>query len=68
MKNFLVLIWLFAVCFATSLRANDMFPDRTPVPEWFHQFEPADINTLGKQYRLTDYGAINDSTILQTDK
>ena len=48
--------------------AQDRFPDGTPIPEWFHQITPTDINQLGTHYRITDHGVTNDSTILQTDK
>lgn len=48
--------------------AQDVFPDGTKVPDWFHTIEPTNINTLGKQYKLTDYDALTDSTIVQTEK
>ncbi len=48
--------------------AQDVFPDGTKVPDWFHKIVPTDINKLGKQYKLTDYNVLNDSTIVQTGK
>lgn len=48
--------------------AQDVFPDGTKVPDWFHKIEPTNINTLGKQYKLTDYNVLIDSTIVQTEK
>ena len=48
--------------------AQDVFPDGTKVPEWFHTIEPTNINILGKQYKLTDYDVVKDSTIVQTEK
>ena len=47
--------------------AQEKFPDGTPVSDWFKDSKIVDINTLGKKYILTDYGVINDSTLLQTD-
>src|SRR5690606_31328873 len=48
--------------------AQELFPDGTPIPEWFRQTTPTDIGQLGTHYRITDHGVINDSTILQTDE
>lgn len=48
--------------------AQEKFPDGTPVSDWFKDSKIVDINTLGKKYILTDYGVINDSTLLQTEK
>ncbi len=48
--------------------AQDVFPDGTPVPDWFRRNEPTLIKTLGKQYRITDYGVLKDSTVVQTKK
>jgi polygalacturonase len=45
---------------------TDLFPDGTPVPDWFRDVEPVNIAALGKPYRITGHGAVNDSTILQT--
>ncbi len=41
----------------------DLFPDGTPVPEWFRQTDEVDITKLGKQYRITDYGVLNDGKL-----
>jgi len=62
-------ISLLLVCTLLSLPffADNLFPDGTPIPDWFNQNEIVDINTLGKHYRITDYGVVNDSTILQTE-
>ena len=51
-----------------QLFAKDVFPDGTPVSDWFRQNEIVNINTLGKNYRITDYGIVNDSTVIQTEK
>jgi polygalacturonase len=45
-----------------------MFPDGTPIPDWFRQNRPVELPALGKPYRLTDYGVANDSAVLQTDR
>jgi polygalacturonase len=51
-----------------SAFAQEVFPDGTPIPDWFRQNTPADINKLGKRYRITDYKVINDSAVIQTQK
>jgi len=48
--------------------AKEVFPDGTPIPDWFRQNKPTDITKLGKQYRITDYNLSNDSTVIQTKR
>jgi len=59
---------LILLNFAFIVSAQDLFPDGTPVSDWFREIKQTDINQLGKQYKITDYGVINDSTVLQTGK
>ncbi|WP_310592130.1 rhamnogalacturonidase [Bacteroides oleiciplenus] len=47
---------------------QERFPDGTLIPAWFYQSKEADINAFGKKYYITDYGVVNDSTIVQTEK
>lgn len=42
---------------------QDVFPDGKVVPEWFHDYTPVDVASLGKQYRITDYGIFPDGKI-----
>ncbi len=48
--------------------AQEVFPDGTPISNWFRQNEPTDLKKLGKPYRITDYNIVNDSTVIQTAK
>lgn len=48
--------------------ANEKFPDGSIIPDWFKNYARVDVNSLGKKYVLTDYGVVNDSTIIQTEK
>ncbi|MCD8293167.1 MAG: glycosyl hydrolase family 28 protein, partial [Prevotellaceae bacterium] len=51
---------------ASSALAQDLFPDGTPVPDWFHDYTIPELSDLGTPYDITAYGAVNDSTVLQT--
>ncbi|RRN77188.1 exopolygalacturonase [Pseudoxanthomonas sp. SGD-10] len=65
-KGFKLLFVLLCVS-VIGVHAKDVFPDGSPVPAWFKQYKPTDINTLGKHYRITDHGVRNDSTVIQTE-
>lgn len=67
-KSIKSIIFLFSIFITTQVFSQEKFPDGTPIPDWFRKNEVVNINTLGKIYRITDYGVINDSTILQTEK
>jgi polygalacturonase len=58
------------VCFALlvnlSLVAQDLFPDGTPIPEWFRNNSPTDITKLGQRYSITKHGVKGDSNLIQT--
>lgn len=53
---------------AYGKKSNECFPDGKPIQEWFNDTTRVDVNTLGKQYVITDYGVLNDSDIIQTEK
>ena len=63
-----LITFVCAVFLCLPSLAQEKFPDGTPVSDWFKDSKIVDINTLGKKYILTDYGVINDSTLLQTEK
>ena len=44
----------------------ETWPDGTPIDSWFKDTTKVDVNALGRQYVVTDYGVKNDSTLLQT--
>ena len=46
--------------------AKDLFPDGTPVPEWFSDTKPISQDQLGKTYVITQHGVENDSNKVQT--
>ena len=67
-KICLLLIVLFTISpkSFSQKKNKDLFPDGTPIPDWFHDITKINPNELGKFYSISDYGAINDSTIVQT--
>lgn len=67
-KICLLLIVLFTIFPKSFSQKNnkDLFPDGTLIPDWFHDTTKINPNELGKFYSISDYGAINDSTIVQT--
>ena len=60
------------VCCGVAVAENtikspaDSFPDGSPVDVWFGEAHPVDLQELGTQYIITDYGVRPDSTIVQT--
>ncbi len=43
--------------------AKDLWPDGTEISDWYRDTVHVNINGLGKQYRITDYGIVNDGRI-----
>jgi hypothetical protein len=72
MKKILISVLCILPVMASGInkkdKANDVWPDGTPMDAWFHDVEPTDINKLGKHYVITDYDVVQDSTVLQTEK
>lgn len=67
-KTCIILTIIFVTIISPNAFTRDLFPDGTPVPEWFKETTPPDINKFGNHFRVTDYGVENDSTIIQTKK
>lgn len=66
-----LLTLLLFTCFLTFTAdakkpTKELWPDGTPIAQWFSDTAKRDINTLGRQYLITDYGVVSDSTMLQT--
>ena len=66
MKYIFYTLALLLAC-ASAQAANDLWPDGSQISKWFER-ETVNIDKLGKQYVITDYGVVQDSTLLQTDK
>ena len=69
MNKFYLLLFVFVLCacFVHAKVKKSLFPDGTPIPEWFNDTTKIDVNTLGKKYVITDYGVVNDSSVVQTE-
>jgi hypothetical protein len=66
MRKLMAMALLLLVCasaFSKKKQKADLFPDGTPIPEWFRQVDEVDVSKLGKQYKITDYGVLNDGNI-----
>jgi len=69
MRSIIVLIlFVFGLSFTISSQENrsDNFPDGTKFSGFFLDKTKIQLKQLGRQYVITDFGAIKDSTILQT--
>ncbi len=66
MKRLHMLTGLFLCSFSPLLAANEVFPDGTPVPAWFHEATHTPLEKLGKSYRLTDHGVLAGDSKVQT--
>ena len=49
-------------------KAVETWPDGTVMDAWFMEKGRVDVNTLGRQYVLTDYGVLAGSTEVQTQQ
>lgn len=67
LKLFVCLLAISQIGCAQNKTSN-LFPDGTPIPAWFNDAHKIELKDLGKQYIITDYGVVNDSTALQTQK
>lgn len=47
-------------------KTTNVFPDGSVMSKWFSDSTKIPLSKLGKQYVITNYGAVNDSTLLQT--
>lgn len=69
-NGFKLLAFILTVIFQVHAVAQkqDLFPDGTPIPDWFRQIKETNIKSLGKSFVITDFGVNNDSTIIQTQQ
>lgn len=67
MKRFIYLSLLCVIChcygFSKKQEPKDLWPDGTEISDWFRDVTPVDVSKLGKQYKVTDWGVVNDGRI-----
>lgn len=69
MKHIFSIVALLMLCTLTAFGAKkakvqkDLWPDGTEIDAWFKDTKPVDINTLGKQYVLTDHRIFADGRV-----
>ena len=42
---------------------REYFPDNTPIDSWFYDIPETKLEKLGKQYKITDYGILDDGKV-----
>ena len=62
------LLFIIVLQTLAPVYAQEKFPDGTPITDWFRNNELVNIENFGQKFKLTDYGIVDDSTILQTEK
>ncbi len=70
-KHFiLALLMLLSVSVHAKKKVSQqpLFPDGTPVSSWFSDTTKVNVDALGRQYVITDYGVRFDPTIVQTER
>ena len=67
-KICLLLLSLICASFASfsQSKKSKKFPDGSVIPAWFSDSSKINLKDLGKQFVITEYGATNDSTVVQT--
>ena len=61
-----LLLSLFALAVSWTLFAADSWPDGSPIDKWFSQEVKPLKGREAKRFVITDYGALQDSVLLQT--
>ncbi len=70
MKNLylIVLSLLSLILFSCAPEEQkDCFPDGTEIPDWFSDASKIQLEDLGTPYTITDFGAVEDSSVIQTE-
>ncbi|WP_434036507.1 rhamnogalacturonidase [Formosa sp. 4Alg 33] len=63
-----IICFLCIVTIANAQKQKDLFPDGTEITDWFRDDTKIKLKDLGTPYKITDFGVVNDSTIVQTSK
>jgi len=67
MLSLIIIQFVISISFPLNLMGNiGHFPDGTIIPSWFADSTKVKLADLGRQYLITDFGAVNDSMVLNT--
>ena len=50
-----------------QVQSIDLWPDGTEISDWFRDTRPVDLDKLGKPYKITDFGVVNDGLVHTTE-
>ena len=56
----------FVLVVTTAFSQKNEWPDGSKMSSWFSDYTKVKLSDLGTQYNITNHGAVEDSTILQT--
>lgn len=65
-KTLITLMACTALCmpsFAKKKAKADLWSDGTVISEWFSDNDTVNVASLGKKYKVTDYGVVNDGCL-----
>ena len=60
-------LFAFSSCQEKKAMSANIFPDGTPIPEWFLDTVKIDPVTFGKWYSIAEYGAVADDSTMNTE-
>ncbi len=67
-KSLIIALSIPVVAICATKKDVNVWPDGSAIDAWFFESSPVNVESLGKQYVVTDYGAVaGDSTVIQTE-
>jgi len=64
---FMILLATFSNSSLAGKNSKEHFPDGSKISNWFSDKAKVPLEKLGRQFVITSFGAVEDSTILQTE-
>ncbi len=62
------ILCLLLLFLSIRVAGQERWPDGTAMDEWFGETEVVNVNELGKQFNIVDYGVERDSMLVQTGR
>ncbi|WP_026955202.1 rhamnogalacturonidase [Algoriphagus vanfongensis] len=66
MKNLFSIFFAFLIFSTAYSQDQDLWPDGSPISDWFHDDSKISQASLGQSYIITDHGVKNDPDLVQT--